>query len=56
MRFRRPETGLDVRTETHSSLRSTPTEFLFTASLEAFEGEERVYFNEWEKSFPRDLN
>ena len=56
MRFRRPEAGLDVRTETYSSLRSTPTEFLFTASLEAFEGEERVYFNEWKKSFPRDLN
>jgi hypothetical protein len=56
MRLRRTEAGLDVRTETYSSLRSTPTEFLFTASLEAFEGKERVYFNEWEKIFLRDLN
>ena len=56
MHFRRPDAGLDVRTETRSALQSTPTEFHFTASLEAFEGEDRVYFSEWERKFPRDLN
>ncbi|MDP6792307.1 MAG: hypothetical protein QGH58_10440 [Arenicellales bacterium] len=56
MRFRRPDTGLDVRTETHSTLQSTSTDFHFSASLEAFEGEDRVYFSEWERKFPRDLN
>ena len=56
MRFRRPDAGLDVRTESHSTLQSTPTEFCFSASLEAFEGDDRVYFSEWERKFPRDLN
>jgi len=56
MHFRRPDAALDVRTETRSTLQSTSTEFHFTASLEAFEGEERVYFSEWERKFPRDLN
>jgi len=56
MRFRRPDAALDVRTETRSTLQSTSTEFHFSASLEAFEGEDRVYFSEWERKFPRDLN
>jgi len=56
MRFRRLDAALDVRTETHSTLQSTSTEFHFSASLEAFEGEDRVYFREWERKFPRDLN
>ncbi len=55
-RFRRPEMGVDVRTETHSFLQSTPTEFHFSASLEAFEGENMVYSKNWEKKFIRDLN
>ena len=55
-RCNRQDMDLFTRTETRSILRSTPSEFLFYASLEAFEAEKRVYFKEWEKRFPRDLN
>ena len=55
-RCNRQDMNLCTRTETRSTLRSTPSEFLFSASLEAFEAEKRVYFKEWEERFPRDLN
>jgi len=55
-RCNRPQMSVGTRTETNSSLASTPTEFLFRASLEAFEGEERIYVKQWEERFPRDLN
>ena len=55
-RCNRPQMSVRTRTETNSSLESTPTEFLFRASLEAFEGEERIYVKQWEERFPRDLN
>jgi putative CocE/NonD family hydrolase len=55
-RCNRQDMNLCTRTETRSTLRSTPSEFLFSASLEAFEADKRVYFNEWEERFPRDLN
>ena len=56
MRFRRPDADLNVRTETRSSLTSTPTEFHFTAEMEVFEHEEKTYSKSWSKSFDRDLN
>ena len=39
MRFRRPDADLNVRTETRSSLTSTPTEFHFTAEMEVVDHE-----------------
>ncbi|MDP6736276.1 MAG: CocE/NonD family hydrolase [Nitrospinaceae bacterium] len=54
--FRRLELGVDVRTETHSILESTETEFLFSGSLEAFEGEESIYSKKWKKNFSRQMN
>jgi hypothetical protein len=31
-------------------------EFLFSARLEAYEGDEQVYEKDWEQRFPRHLN
>ena len=56
MRFRRPDADLDVRTETHSSLISTPTEFHFTAEMEVFEHDIKTYSKNWSKSFERKFN
>ncbi len=56
LRFRRAQAGLDVRTETRTSLRSTPDAFHFSAELEAFEGEQKVYGQSWRKSVQRLLN
>ena len=56
MRFRRPDADLDVRTETHSSLISTPTEFHFTAEMEVFEYDKKTYSKNWAKSFERKFN
>ena len=56
MRFRRPDADLDVRTETHSSLTSTPTEFQFTAEMEVFEHDRKTYSKNWAKSFERKFN
>ncbi len=44
-----------VRTETATRVSCTPTEFVITASLDAFEGEEKVAGRVWEKKIPRRL-
>ena len=56
MRFKRSDADLDVRTETRSSLTSTPTEFHFTAEMEVFEHDKQTYSKNWTKSFDRKLN
>lgn len=70
-RARRPDHHLDVRTETNTTLTSTPTEFLIEATLKAFECEEHnpgsqetknteagklVYSKKWSKAIKRVLN
>jgi hypothetical protein len=55
-RCKRPDADLDVRTETHAKLTSNSVEFLFSARLEAYEGDEQVYEKDWEQRFPRHLN
>jgi hypothetical protein len=44
-----------VRTETRAVFRSTPTEFLVEATLDAWEGEVRVCARNWSTRIPRDL-
>jgi len=44
-----------TRVETNTHMSSTATEFLLTATLEAYEGEERVFARRWERAIPRDL-
>jgi putative CocE/NonD family hydrolase len=44
-----------TRTETHASLRCTEDEFQVYATLDAFEGEERIFSREWSETVPRDL-
>jgi hypothetical protein len=44
-----------VRTETRTVMRSTPTEFLFEATLDAWEGDVRVCSRNWSTRVPRDL-
>ncbi len=55
-RFRRPEMGFDVRTETRSTLACTADDWLFWARCEAFEGARRVFARAWNETIPRDLN
>ncbi|SCK45356.1 CocE/NonD family hydrolase [Streptomyces sp. WMMB 322] len=43
-----------VRTETRTVLRSTETEFLLDATLDGYEGEERVFSRTWNERVPRD--
>lgn len=44
-----------VRTETRTVMRSTPTEFLLDATLDAWEGTVRVCARNWSTRIPRDL-
>ncbi|CAM5304647.1 putative CocE/NonD family hydrolase [Aquamicrobium terrae] len=44
-----------IRTETATRVSCTPTEFVINASLDAFEGEEKVAGRLWEKKIPRRL-
>jgi len=44
-----------IRTETETRVNCTPKEFVVTASLEAFEGEEKVTGRVWKKAIPRRL-
>ncbi|KOX12441.1 CocE/NonD family hydrolase [Nocardiopsis sp. NRRL B-16309] len=53
MRFARGEWR--TRTETHASLRCTEDEFRVYATLDAYEGDERIFSREWTESVPRDL-
>jgi len=55
-RCNRPELSLNFRTETHTTLTSTPTEFKVEAKLEAYESDELVYSNSWSKTIDRYLN
>ncbi|HEU0089487.1 MAG TPA: CocE/NonD family hydrolase [Pseudonocardiaceae bacterium] len=43
-----------VHTVTRTLLSSTPTEFHLHATLDAYEGEERVYSRNWRRAIPRD--
>ncbi|MDB1088603.1 CocE/NonD family hydrolase [Streptomyces sp. ACA25] len=45
----------NVRTETRTVLSSTATEFLLHATLDGYEGEQRVFSRTWNERFPRDL-
>ncbi len=45
----------EVRTETRTVMRSTPTAFLLEATLDAWEGETRVCARNWSTTVPRDL-
>ncbi|MFC0267638.1 CocE/NonD family hydrolase [Kushneria aurantia] len=44
-----------VRTVTHTRLTSTPTDFRIRATLDAWEGETRVFSRNWDEVIPRDL-
>jgi len=44
-----------TRTRTRVVMRSTPTEFLYDATLDAWEGEIRVCARNWSTRIPRDL-
>jgi hypothetical protein len=44
-----------VRTQTFLSLGATPTTFLVSATLEAFEDDRRVFSRTWDRAIPRDL-
>ncbi|WP_404385414.1 CocE/NonD family hydrolase [Caenispirillum salinarum] len=52
-RFRRA--GWDVLTRTRTVLTCDATHFTIHASLDAFEGEERVFSENWKRRLPRDL-
>jgi len=43
-----------IRTETRTELRCTRTEFVLTATLDAYEGEARVFARNWRLTLPRD--
>lgn len=47
--------GWDIRVETHTVLRCDPRNFSIHARLDAFEGERRVYSQNWDEQVPRDL-
>ena len=53
---RRPDQQMNVRTETHSTLTSTPEEFHIEARLEAFEDDELIYSKTWSKAINRYFN
>jgi uncharacterized protein len=44
-----------VRTETQTRFRATKEEFLIDATLDAFEGDKRVYTQIWDRRIKRDL-
>jgi putative CocE/NonD family hydrolase len=44
-----------VRTETETRFRATRDEFLIDATLDAYEGDERVYTQIWDRRIKRDL-
>ncbi len=44
-----------IRTETRTVLTSTPTHFHITATLDAWEGDKRVYSRNWDEAIERDL-
>jgi uncharacterized protein len=44
-----------VRTETETRFRATRDEFLIDATLDAFEGDKRVYTQIWDRRIKRDL-
>jgi putative CocE/NonD family hydrolase len=44
-----------IRVDATSTMTSTATEFQVDDTLEAFEGERRVFVKTWSRSFPRDL-
>ena len=54
--FRRPGTDFDVSAETRSTLACTKESFLYSADEEAFEGQQRLYAQTWNRRFERDLN
>jgi putative CocE/NonD family hydrolase len=51
--FRRD--GWDVRVVTRTTLCSTPTSFVLTAELDAYEDDERVFSKTWHETIARDL-
>jgi len=53
--YRMTRPGWDVRTETRTQLTSTADSFLLTASLDAYEGETRIFARTWQSRIPRDL-
>ncbi|MGW5054023.1 CocE/NonD family hydrolase [Actinokineospora sp. NPDC004072] len=52
MTFRRGDWS--VRVQTRQKLTCTATEFVLHAHLDAYEGDDRVYSEDWRHSFPRD--
>ncbi|MSP81482.1 MAG: CocE/NonD family hydrolase [Alphaproteobacteria bacterium] len=44
-----------IRTQTHLVLGATPTAFVINGTLQAFEGETRVFARTWDRTIPRDL-
>ncbi|MFO1056917.1 MAG: CocE/NonD family hydrolase [Dongiaceae bacterium] len=53
--YRMERPGWSVRTETRTLLTATAAEFLLTATLDAYEGDMRVFARTWESRIPRDL-
>jgi hypothetical protein len=47
--------GWQVRTLTHTVLTSTADAFLIRATLDAYEGDVRVFAKSWDERIPRDL-
>jgi len=43
-----------IRTDTRTELRCTPTHFELTATLDAYEGAARVFARNWRLKIPRD--
>lgn len=43
-----------TRVQTRSTLSATPTEFLVTNAVDAYEGERRVFAKTWSREIPRD--
>jgi hypothetical protein len=49
------EDDWSVRSVTRTVLTSTPTHFLIRATLDAYEGDVRVFEKSWDEAIPRDL-
>ena len=47
--------GWNVRTETHSVMTCTREDFLISATLDAYEGDTRVFTRSWDGRVPRKL-
>jgi hypothetical protein len=45
-----------TRTETRTVMRADKTHFLIEASLDAYEGKERILTRQWDERIPRDFN